>query len=76
LTTELTGAPPGTPPRKKIDRPLPIPAKVGVRKLTLVVIPGRGRSPWARHPETPAYEMAVRAGVHGFRAWPFGSSRN
>jgi hypothetical protein len=41
-----------------------------------VVVPGRGRSPRARNPCTQAFACPARAGVHGFRARPFGPSRN
>src|SRR5712691_11553148 len=47
------------------------------RKLIpMIVIPGRGQSPQARNPGTPACQSYVKAGVHGFRAWPIGPSRN
>jgi hypothetical protein len=38
-----------------------------------VVIPGRGHSARARKPGTQAYDVQSRAGVHGFRAWPYGA---
>src|SRR5271169_5428307 len=40
-----------------------------------IVIPGRGRGPRARNPGTQAHHPEKLAGVHGFRAWPFGPSR-
>jgi hypothetical protein len=52
------------------------PAKEWVKISQLLVIPARGRSPRARKPGAQACGIFGMAGVHGFRAWPCGPSRN
>src|SRR6266481_2284614 len=48
-----------------------MPAKSEIR-----VIPGLGRSPRARNPGTQTSASLGMAGVHRFRAWSCGPSRN
>src|SRR6266478_1186886 len=53
-----------------------MPAKETVRKTEIPVIPGLGRSPRARNPGTQTSANVGMAGVHRFRAWSCGPSRN
>ena len=53
-----------------------VPAFEAVRKSEILVIPGLGRSLRARNPRTQAPANLGRAGVHRFRAWSCGPSRN
>src|ERR1700731_3743582 len=47
-----------------------------VRKSEIFVIPGLGRSPRTRNPGTQTSASLGMAGVHRFRAWSYGPSRN
>src|ERR1700730_16437546 len=47
-----------------------------VRKSEIFVIPGLGRSPRTRNPGTQTSASLGMAGVHRFRAWSYGTSRN
>ena len=51
-------------------------AKEAVRKSEIPVIPGLGLSPRARNPGTQTSASLGMAGVHRFRAWSYGPSRN
>src|SRR6266436_4570238 len=53
-----------------------MPTKEPVRKSEILVIPGLGRSPRARNPGTQTCATLRMAGVHRFRAWSYGPSRN
>src|SRR5258705_13319267 len=53
-----------------------MPAKAAVRKTEILVIPGLGLSPRARNPGTQTSASLGMAGVHRFRAWSYGPSRN
>src|SRR5712671_2529029 len=64
-------------PGESRDPVLPwAPAFETVRKSEISVIPGLGRGPRARNPGTQTSASLGMAGVHGFRAWSCGPSRN